>query len=73
MSINRCLQMGYQGELWPVHPSRKNVAGLPCFSSLEELPGVPDAAFIGINRELTVEAVKMLSEMGVGGCVCYCL
>ena len=36
-----------------------------------ELPAPPDAAYIGIRRELTIETVKKLAAAGAGGCVCY--
>jgi acyl-CoA synthetase (NDP forming) len=71
MSIERCLEMGYAGEIWPVHPSRETVAGFPCYASLEELPAAPDAAYVGVNRELTIGVVDSLSRAGAGGCVCY--
>jgi acyl-CoA synthetase (NDP forming) len=32
---------------------------------------VPDAAFVAVNRHLTLDAVKQLSKMGAGGAVCY--
>ena len=71
MSIQRCLELGYAGEIWPVHPNRETLAGFPCYNSLEQLPGAPDAAYIGVNRTLTIEAVQSLSRAGAGGCVCY--
>ena len=71
LAIRRSLEMGYAGEIWPVHPKRESLAGIPCHRSLAELPGVPDAAYIAVNRELTIEAVATLSTTGAGGCVCY--
>ncbi|WP_417208129.1 acetate--CoA ligase family protein, partial [Antarctobacter sp.] len=38
---------------------------------IEDLPGVPDAVYIGINRSATVEAVAALSAMGAGGAICF--
>ena len=63
--------MGFEGPLWPVHPKRETVAGRPAFRSVAALPGPPDAAFIGVNRHATVEAVAALSRLGTGGAVCY--
>jgi len=71
MAIKRCVEMGYQGEIWPVHPTRKTMGGFPCYRRIEELPGAPDAAYIGVNRELTIDIVSGLSQSGAGGCVCY--
>jgi acyl-CoA synthetase (NDP forming) len=71
MAIRRSVEMGYKGEIWPVHPSRESLEGFRCYRSIEELPGVPDAAHVGVNREQTIEIVSSLSRVGAGGCVCY--
>ena len=71
MAIRRSVEMGYQGEIWPVHPTRKSMEGFKCYRSIEDLPGVPDAAHVGVNRELTIDIVSSLSHKGAGGCVCY--
>lgn len=62
---------GFAGEVWPVHPSRDEVGGYPARRSLADLPGAPDAAFVGVNREATVEVVRDLAAMGAGGAVCF--
>ena len=69
--VRQCELLGFQGQIWPVHPSRPDLNGRPCFRRLEDLPGTPDAAFIAIPREPTIEAVRILREMGAGGAVCY--
>ena len=67
----QCDRMGFDGALWPVHPKRGTVAGRPAFRSVAELPAAPDAAFVGVNRHATVEAVAALARAGAGGAVCY--
>tara|TARA_R110000737_G_scaffold314059_3_gene323694 strand:- start:276 stop:2312 length:2037 start_codon:yes stop_codon:yes gene_type:complete len=69
--IRQCRNSEFDGPVWPVHPTRSEVAGLPAYPDLDALPGVPDAAFIGVNRALTVEMVGALSRMGCGGAVCF--
>ena len=69
--VEQCKLMGYAGEIWPVHPSKSEVHGVPAYKSLQDLPGVPDAAFIGVNRHLTIEVVRELRELGCGGGVCF--
>ena len=69
--IEQALKAGFEGEIWPVHPSRDQVHGLACFPSLDDLPRAPDATFIGVNRHLTIETVAKLSAMGAGGAVCF--
>lgn len=69
--IEQCQRMGFDGPIWPVHPKRAEMAGLATFSSLADLPGVPDASFIGVNRMATIDTVRDLSAMGAGGAVCF--
>lgn len=69
--IEQCDLMGFAGDIWPVHPTLETVLGRRCYRSVAELPAAPDAAFIGVNRTLSVEIVRALSAKGAGGAVCY--
>ena len=69
--IEQCQKIGFSGEIWPVHPRKDTVAGLKAFASIEALPDTVDAAFIGVNRHATVEAVRALSARNCGGAVCF--
>lgn len=69
--VEQCQKLGYTGKIWPVHPTKKEMHGVPCFPSLADLPGVPDAAFVAVNRHLTLDAISQLSAMAAGGAVCY--
>jgi acetyl-CoA synthetase len=71
VSVQQSLAIGYAGELWPVHPTRPHLAGVPCFADLSQLPGVPDAAFVAVNRERSIEVVGELARLGVAGVVCH--
>lgn len=67
----QCQRMGYAGELWPVHPTRTEMADLKVYRSIAELPAAPDACFVGVNRQLTPHIVAELAAKGAGGAVCY--
>jgi acyl-CoA synthetase (NDP forming) len=69
--IKQCLKMEFAGDIWPVHPSKDEVAGVKAYRSLAELPGAPDATFIGVNRNLTIDIVRELRAMGAGGAICF--
>jgi acyl-CoA synthetase (NDP forming) len=69
--VRQCLKLGFPGPIWPVHPSRAEIAGVSCIASLDQLPDVPDAVFLGVNRHLTVQAMAALASIGAGGAVCY--
>src|SRR3984957_15007009 len=63
--------IGYGGKLWRVHPQRPSSPETPYFRSVDELPGVPDAAFIAApNREVPGIAAA-LARTGAGGFVCF--
>ena len=63
--------MGFDGALWPVHPTRCVIAGRAAVRSVTELPAAPDAAFVAVNRHTTVDIVAALARMGAGGAICY--
>ncbi|MGB3898717.1 MAG: acetate--CoA ligase family protein [Mesorhizobium sp.] len=69
--VEQCLKMGYAGKIWPVHPSRADVHGVPAFKSVADLPGAPDAAFVAVNRTLTIDIIRQLRERGTGGAICF--
>ena len=70
-AIRQSDRLGFDGPIWPVHPTRRSMAGRPVYASLDDLPGVPDAAFVAVNRRTTIEAVHLLAAMGCGGAVLY--
>ena len=70
-AIRQSDRLGFEGDIWPVHPSRSHMSGHRVFPSLDDLPGVPDAAFVAVNRWLTIRVVRKLAEMGCGGAVLY--
>ena len=69
--IRQCDRLGFDGEVWPVHPTHATVEGRPAYATAADLPGAPDAAFIAVNRDATVAAVAGLAQLGAAGAVCY--
>ncbi|MDN5787670.1 acetate--CoA ligase family protein [Pseudorhodobacter sp.] len=69
--IIQCQKMGFDGPVWPVHPTKPIVGGLDAYAGLSDLPEPPDATFIGVNRHITVDVVRELSAMGAGGAICF--
>ena len=69
--IRQCDLMGYEGEIWPVHPKKSEILGRKVYRSVSELPGSPDAAYVGVNRNLTIDIVRELAARDAGGAVCY--
>ncbi|CAN7452162.1 acetate--CoA ligase family protein [Pararhizobium sp. LjRoot255] len=69
--IEQCDKMGFTGDIWPVHPREDEIFGRRCYRSVAELPAAPDASFVGVNRQLTIDIIRDLSARGAGGAICY--
>lgn len=69
--VRECRKAGFDGALWPIHPHRDEIAGVGAFHSLDDLPSAPDAVFIGVNRNATIEVVRSLARLGAGGAICF--
>lgn len=63
--------IGFEGPVWAVHPTRADIGGAPAFRSTADLPAAPDAAFVAVNREASVDVVRDLARRGAGGAVCF--
>lgn len=70
-ALQQCQKIGFQGDLWPVNPNRSELAEISCFAKVEDLPEPPDAAFIAVPPDVTIQTVARLANQGVGGVVCY--
>jgi len=69
--IRGCIEGGFQGPVWSVNPKYESLGDQPCFKSIADLPEPPDATFISVPRETTIEMVGELSAAGAGGAACY--
>ncbi len=70
-SIRRCADTGFGGEIWVVNPKRSELGGRKCYASIADLPEAPDATFIAVPREPTIEILGALNAAGAGGAICY--
>ncbi len=62
----QCAKLGFGGPIWRVHPSREG-----CYRGADELPGVPDSVFLGVNRDTTIDEMAHLNRIGAGGAVVF--
>jgi len=69
--VKQTLKMKFPGDLWVVHPTKETVEGVRAYRTIADLPGAPDAVFIGVNRNLTIEVIRQLRAKGAGGAVCF--
>lgn len=64
-------RIGFAGEIWAVNPGRGTLGRQRCFADAAALPHAPDASFIAVPREASIDVVGALAERGAGGAVCY--
>jgi acetate---CoA ligase (ADP-forming) len=69
--IEQCRKIEFQGAIYLIHPKATDVDGIPVYRTLADLPETPDAVFICVNRNATIDVVRELSQMGAGGAVCF--
>lgn len=69
--VRQSLLMGFSGDIHVVHPRGVVVEGIASVPTVEALPQVPDAVFVGVNRHLAIDVVARLARMGAGGAVCF--
>ena len=58
------LSGGFQGQVYAVNPKYRSLSGLACYSSVKDLPGVPDLCVIA-TPPATIPAI--LDEIGQAG------
>ncbi|MGA8425522.1 MAG: acetate--CoA ligase family protein [Thermoplasmata archaeon] len=63
------LTAGYQGVVYPVNPSWKSVSGVQCYSTVRELPEVPDLAVVIVPAAKVNSVVRDLGERGTKGII----
>ena len=66
----QCHKLKFQGKMWAINPKRHSMAGISCLTGYHLLPESPDAVFIGVPAESTIETVAQLNHLGAGGAVC---
>lgn len=69
--VEQCRKIGFEGPVWPVHPTKSEIAGARAVASVADLPEAPDAAYISVNRHETIKVVRALAALGAGGAVCF--
>ncbi len=69
--VRQCQQLGFAGDIWPVHPRHEFMEGLRCYPNVAALPAAPDAGFIAVPRQGTIQLVAELAARGAGGVICY--
>ena len=70
-AVDVCRNAGFTGQMWGVNPARSELAGVPCFPSIDALPAPPDAVFLAVPTSAAVQTVSEAAAFGSGGIVCF--
>ncbi len=63
--LNYLRRAGYGGQVYVVNPRRDKVQGARSFGSLNDLPEVPEHAYVLLGTDLAVDAVATCARAGV--------
>ncbi len=62
---------GYAGRIFPVHPSAPEVAGVPAYRALADLPEAPDCAVLAVSADKVVPSLEEGIARGLKAAVIF--
>ena len=65
--ILKNVMKGFKGGIYPVNPGYKEIGGLPCFSTVTEVPDPVDLAIIFVPGPGVPTIVRQCAERGIPG------
>lgn len=57
--------LGYEGKIFPIHPSEKEVRGLTAYASILDVPEIPDLAIIVLPTDIVCQTLEDCGKRGV--------
>ncbi len=63
--LTTMMSQGYEGKIYPVHPSEEHVLGLTAYPSVLELPEVPDLALIILPTDIVCQTMDECGRKGI--------
>jgi acetate---CoA ligase (ADP-forming) len=63
--LSNLLKLGFQGRIYPVHPSEKEILGVKAYPAVKDIPETVDLAVIGVSYAVTPEILKQCVEKGI--------
>src|SRR4051794_22626276 len=70
-TLHNLAVLGYDGEVWGVHPTHREVLGREVFPSLADLPAPADAVVVAVPAAAVPDVVEAAGATGCGGAVVF--
>ena len=70
-TLRNLAALGYDGEVWGVHPTHREVLGREVFASLSDLPAPADAVVVAIPAAGVPDVIAEAGASGCGGAVVF--
>lgn len=67
--MTNILNGGFEGDIWPVNPKHREIAGSPCYARIGDIPGVPDLAVIATPPRTVPQIIHDLGVKGTRAAV----
>jgi acetyl-CoA synthetase (ADP-forming) len=63
--LDSVLNLGFEGEIYPIHPKENRVQNLTAYRSVLDLPSVPDLAMFVLPTRIVSEALDACGRKGI--------
>ncbi|MBN2639437.1 MAG: GNAT family N-acetyltransferase [Bacteroidales bacterium] len=67
ITLRNLIEGGFTGVIYPIHPNREAIMGIPCFPDLRTLPKKPDLAVISSPAKEVPQLIDQCGETGILG------
>jgi acetyltransferase len=65
LPLRNIVNAKFSGKIYPINLRAKEIAGIPCYPTVTELPEAPDVAIFMIDAKLTAEVMEECGRKGV--------
>ena len=63
--LNNLLSMGFEGDVFPIHPRLDQVLGLKAYAGVRQIPLVPDLAVIVVPVAIVSQILRECGQKGI--------
>ncbi|WP_167693148.1 acetate--CoA ligase family protein [Sphingomonas azotifigens] len=70
-ALRHLVQVGFEGGIFPVNPTRIEVQGLKAWARIEDIPATPDCAIIALPTGAVLPAIQACARKGVRAAVIF--